>query len=71
MLLFCDALEKLRTKRDKETHAELNFQGTVLRTWKGNHPVWDSGQDTRNNALILGQSIRRVLLLPTPSLKNS
>lgn len=71
MLLFRDALEKLRTKHDKKPHAELDFQGRVLSTWKGNHPVWDTGQDTRNNALILGQSISGLLFLPTPSLKNS
>lgn len=50
---------------------ELDFQGKVWSTWKGNHPVWDSGQDTRNNAPILGQSVSGVLLLPTPSLKNA
>ena len=71
MLLFRDALEKLRKKRDREPHAELDFQGKVLRTWNGNHLVWDTGQDTRNNALILGQSISGVLLLPAPNLKDS
>lgn len=71
MLLFRDALEKLRTKRDKVPYAELDFQGRVLSTQKGNHPVWDTSQDTRNNALTLGQSISGVLLLPTQSLKSS
>lgn len=69
MLLFHDAPEKLRTIHVKEPCKQLNFQRRVPSAWKGNHPVWDTGQDTRNNALILGQSIHGILLLPTPNLK--
>lgn len=69
MLLFHDALEKLRTIRVKEPCAELNSQRRVPSARKENHPVWDIGQDTRNNALILGQSIHGVLLPPTPNLR--
>jgi len=43
MLLVRDALEKVRTKGDKEPHAELNFQRTALSAWKGSHLVWDTG----------------------------
>lgn len=32
------------------------FPERILSTWKGNHTVWDIGQNT-GNALLLGHSI--------------
>lgn len=69
--MFRDALEKLRTKCDKDSLLQTSISREDFERMEGNHRAWDIGQGIGNNALVLSQSISEASFLPTPCLKNS
>lgn len=69
--MFRDALEKLRTKCDKDSPLQTSVSREDFEYMEGESYSWDVGQDRGKSALDLGQSISEASLLPAPSLKNS